>query len=951
LSATIVRTGFARLSVNHKLRVINIATTGVAFLLAALVLVTHLWSSERGELQRNAEAMARVMAQNSAAAFLFDDSQVANEIIGALARDRDVVGADLLRLDGHRLATFRRGAADDTTWAVADYNEIPADQPLTHFHTRHLDIVTPVVANTETVGTFRMRIDLTSAYGRLTTSISILLTASLAAMAFAIILLNRLQQTIVEPLGRLLATMRRVSVSGDYTQRTDLTTRDEIGALGDGFNHMICQIEARDDVLEHELSERRRTEDLLRHSEARYRTLFADSQVVMLIIEPGDGSILDANAAACRYYGYPPEVFKRMNIAQINLTARTEIQAAMQSAAGGKQTRFDFRHRLASGEIREVSVSSGPVDLDGQPVLLSVIEDITEQRRAEHSMREALVVFNASSQGILTTDAQGVVTATNPAFSAITGYAGSEVVGRRPARYKSGRQNAAFYAAIWTALLADGEWHGEIWNRRKSGEVYLQWLTITAVRDEGGQVIEYVAMFSDITERKRHEEKIWRQANFDALTGLANRNLFHEHLEHAIAQALRSGRKLGLMFLDLDGFKWINDTLGHDVGDELLVEVAHRLQHCVREQDTVARLGGDEFTLLINELVDADKLVAIGEKLVNLLREPFALGGGPQHVSGSIGITVYPDDGGDVQTLLKQADIAMYNAKQAGKNRFRFYAQHMQDDAQLRMRTEAELRAALTQQEFALYYQPIVDTVSGALTGAEALIRWHHPRRGLVAPAEFIPIAEDCGLIAALGEWVIREAARQCQCWQAAGWPVLRLAVNVSPLQFRERGLPGLIAAVLDEFPGLRGRLLFEITESALMDGSSAVEERMEDIRKLGIGYALDDFGTGFSSLSHLRRFPVDVLKIDCSFISACTENPGDAHLVRAIINMAHGLDIQVTAEGVETEAQLKFLRELACDFVQGALISLPLPAAEFERLLRQPRLTEPARHESACLP
>ena len=684
-----------------------------------------------------------------------------------------------------------------------------------------------------------------------------------------------------------------------------------------------------------------RTQELAKN-EARYRSLFADSTVTMLLIDPEDGRIVSANQAAADYYGYPLDALQAMNIDQINTKSRDELKAEMQHARAHGRTSFEFRHRLANGMVREVLVSSGPITLDGQTLLLSTVTDVTDRKQAEARMREALVVFNASTEAIMTTDAKGRITAVNPAFTRITGYGLNEVIGRSPAMLKSGRHDNGFYAGLWAALDRDGHWEGEIWNRRRNGELYPQWLSISAVRNQGGEIAEYVALFNDITERKQHEDAIWRQANFDALTGLANRNLLADRLERALVQARRSGRKVGLVFLDLDGFKWINDTLGHDSGDALLIEVAERLRTCVREQDTAARLGGDEFTVVIHDLLETADMLPVAEKLVEVLHQPFRLGGGQQQLSGSLGITVFPDDGEDVQTLLKNADIAMYKAKQAGKNRYQFYARHMQVDAQARVQIEADLRLALADHAFELLYQPIVDTDSGELVGAEALIRWQHPERGVISPLDFVPVAEDCGLIVPIGEWVLREAARQWREWRDQGLPALRLSVNVSGVQFRDDKLCRLVADILATYRVDPGCLVLEITESVLMDGSTAAEARLREIKALGVGYSLDDFGTGYSSLSYLKRFPVDIVKIDRSFVNDCPDDRNDAHLVEAIINMAHSLDLRVTAEGVETDEQAEFLHDLGCDYLQGFLIGRPLPARAFAVLIERRQLLLP---------
>ncbi|BAL22737.1 bifunctional diguanylate cyclase/phosphodiesterase [Azoarcus sp. KH32C] len=708
---------------------------------------------------------------------------------------------------------------------------------------------------------------------------------------------------------------------------------DEIGDLANSLMTLLGELKSHEGELE-ALVEQRTAELAAREADLNHAQSIA--RVGSWVFHPDVGQF-ELSAQARSICGVPDGQMLRFE--DLLRMVHPEDRELMTQAwrAGLEGSHYNHEHRLlVGGETRWVHAQAeSNFDAGGRLVRsVGTLQDVTLRRQTEARMREALAVFEASSQGIMTTDARGVIVSVNPAFCRITGYTVGEVVGRTPSVLRSGRHDQAFYHAMWSRLLDDGQWEGEVWNRRRSGEVYPEWLTISAVRDVAGRVVEFVALFSDISERKEHEEVIWRQANFDALTGLANRSLLHDRMELALLQQRRAGQKMGLLFLDLDGFKWVNDTLGHNVGDELLIEVAQRLKGCVREHDTVARLGGDEFTIVVTGLHDADVLRSIGEKILDVLREPFTLGGGSHHISCSVGITVFPDDGGDVQILLRNADIAMYKSKQAGKNRLHFYAPQMQADVAAHLEMQAELRKAIAAEAFVLEYQPIIDAGSGELAGAEALIRWEHTERGRIPPAQFIPVAEECGLIVAIGEWALRAAARQWRSWYDAGARDLRLAVNVSGMQFRDASLPPLVAEVIREWGIVRGALVLEICESVLMDGSVQAQARMREIKEQGIGYALDDFGTGFSSLSYLKRFPVDVVKIDRSFVSGCPDDRNDAHLVEAIINMTHSLGLKVVAEGVETEAQRAFLRALGCDQLQGYLIGRPMSAEAFLRLI-----------------
>lgn len=687
---------------------------------------------------------------------------------------------------------------------------------------------------------------------------------------------------------------------------------------------------------------RRQLEDLvsertaaLVEREAKLAALI-ESLPDLLFVLDAEGRIVECHAPDPMALFTPPEHFLGRPFREsLPADVADKIGHCLQEVArGGERSEVEYSLELAGG-ARQFSASVSRLAGSGGPSggFIALVRDVTAAKLAEERMREAMVVFDASNQGIMTADARAVITSVNPAFCAITGYAAEEVIGQTPSMFKSGRHDPAFYENIWQTLDVTGRWEGEIWNRRKSGEVYPQWLSISTVRDGRGEVIKYVSLFSDITRRKQREELIWRQANFDSLTGLANRNLLHDRLERAFAHGRRGGQRVGLIFLDLDGFKWINDTLGHDVGDEMLVEVAARLRACVREQDTVGRLGGDEFTLIAEEIADVEALQSVAEKVLAVLREPFMLAGASRYISGSLGITVFPDDGESVQALLRNADIAMYQAKQLGKNRCQFYAQDMQEAARARVQLEAELRQAIDGKQFELHYQPIVEASSGAIVGAEALIRWRHPERGLVPPADFIPVAEETGLIVPIGEWVLTEAVRQGRAWRAEGLPPLRLSINVSGVQFREAGLLAHLRGAMEGLQDLD--LLIEITESVLMQGSEVTERRMREISALGIGYSLDDFGTGYSSLSYLKRFPVNVVKIDRSFVRDCPQDRNDSHLVIAIINMAHSLGLKVTAEGVETDEQREFLCGERCDYLQGYLISKPIPAEQFARFVR----------------
>ena len=567
-------------------------------------------------------------------------------------------------------------------------------------------------------------------------------------------------------------------------------------------------------------------------------------------------------------------------------------------------------------------------------LLLQAIQQCAWGVKADLEMQLAATVFDASSNAIVITDTRNRIIAVNAAFCEITGYADTEAIGQTPTILSSGRHDASFYKAMWNSLSDTGVWIGEVWNRRKDGEIYAEWLTINTVKNSRGEITHYVAIFSDITEHKQTEEHVRHLAHYDALTDLPNRTLFNDRLGQALIQAHRNRCKAAVMFLDLDRFKVINDTLGHSVGDLLLQEAALRLKGCVREGDTVSRQGGDEFVVLLPEIADEEDVYAVAQKLLNAIAQSFMLDGHELHVSASIGVSFYPNDGADAETLMKNADVAMYRAKEMGRNNYQFYHADMNARSFERLAMETSIRRALEREQFELYYQPRIEALGGVIVGVEALIRWHHPDLGLILPAQFIPLAEETGLILPIGEWVLRIAAAQGKAWQQAGLPPLFVAVNVSARQFRQADFAGKVSRILQDTGFDPHCLELELTETTLMTHAEENIETLKKLKETGIRIAIDDFGTGYSSLGYLKRLPVDILKIDRSFVSDVTDNRDDAAIVEAIIAMARSLALHVIAEGVETVEQSQFLQARKCDEMQGYYFSHPLPVEEFERLI-----------------
>ena len=565
---------------------------------------------------------------------------------------------------------------------------------------------------------------------------------------------------------------------------------------------------------------------------------------------------------------------------------------------------------------------------------------LTRLKQSEEGHRIAATAFE-SQDGMAVTDTTGVVLRVNRAFTEITGYTEAEAVGETHELLRSGRHDAAFYSAMWGSIKHTGAWDGEIWSQRKNGEIYPGRLSITAVKGNTREVTHYVATLHDITARKAAEAEIKTLGFYDSLTGLPNRRLLLDRLKQALASSTRSGRKAALLFIDLDDFKTINDSLGHATGDMLLQQVAQRLTTCVREADTVARLGGDEFVVMLEDLSTeaveaAEQTEDIGEKILATLNQPYQLGTLEYRGTPSIGVTLFNDHQNGLEELLKQADIAMYQAKKAGRNTLRFFDPQMQTSVNARAALEKELRNAIVNNEFQLHYQIQVDSSRRSL-GAEALIRWQHPERGLLAPSQFIPLAEETGLILLIGEWVLDTACAQLKAWQQdALTQNLVLSINVSAKQFRQASFVDQVKTTLQRHAINPNSLKLELVESLLLENIEDTIATMNELNEIGIRFSLDDFGTGYSSLQYLKRLPLNQLKIDQSFVRDLASDSSDQAIVRTIIAMANSLNLGIIAEGVETEAQQQHLMGNGCTHYQGYLYSKPLPIGQFEALLKQ---------------
>ena len=802
------------------------------------------------------------------------------------------------------------------------------------------------------------------------------------------------------------------------------------------------------------------------------RTLFTHARIPILLIDPQDGRIVDANAAASDFYGYALPTLKALTIFDINTLSAKQISEEMNHAITTGKAHFLFSHRLADGSLCSVEVHTGPLLVDGRELLYSIIHDISERRKTEAALARSearlaelaehqrailestnFAVIATNISGIITsinaatekmlgyshteligkqspdiffeptylngpinaqpatfinlievnkgknheslflrkggnaffvelslssmtdlngkisgylivaeditqrketeaelriaatafqtqeamfiTDTNNIILRVNRAFTDVTGYSSEEAVGKKPTLLQSGRQSPNFYRSLWKKLLQNNFWQGEIYNKRKNGEIFPEWLNITAVKDSHGETSHYVASFTDITEYKQREEAIHNLAYYDPLTQLPNRRLLLDRIKQTMLSNTRHDKYGALLLIDLDNFKKLNDTQGHDVGDLLLIEVAQRILGQLRSEDTVARLGGDEFVVMLNDLdsrleVAAQNTEIVAEKIRNAINKPFLLRGHEYHNSPSIGISIFHNQEISVDKLLKHADTAMYQAKHSGRNTIRFFDPATQAAMESRVQLEVMLREAIPAQ-LKLYYQPQIDK-DGHINGAEVLLRWIHPEKGMISPAEFIPLAEDSGLILPIGDWVMDTACSQLKQWENNTITQhLHLAVNVSAKQFRQADFVDNVLAILQKTGAPPQKLKLELTESLLIDDIDGVVNKMTALKAIGVSFSLDDFGTGFSSLSYLKTLPLDQLKIDQSFVRDILTDPNDAAIARTVIALAQSLGLGVIAEGVETELQRGFLSTHGCDNYQGYLFGRPMPLADFE--------------------
>jgi PAS domain S-box/diguanylate cyclase (GGDEF) domain len=753
---------------------------------------------------------------------------------------------------------------------------------------------------------------------------------ALNAMALLLVYLA-VSRNFVEPLQKLARHCVELA-KGNYGVRTLHTTKDEIGKLANALNQSGQKIGDLISTIERE-------QRALRRTSAMFQGVARNAVVGVFAIDE-NMRFRYVNRKLAEMFGYrSDEMVNELTVHDFLARQEDALRWERLALTRGQAlatSHFETRGLHRSGRPIDIEIFASRTVLDAAPAIIGIVLNVTERKKAEASARRAALVYGNTSEAVVVTDPAGNIQDVNPAFVAITGYSLHELAGKRMNALSSGRHDVDFYRQMWARLEETGKWSGHVWNRRKSGEEYVERLTIDTCYNEDGSVNCRIGVFSDVTAERLKEETIWRQAHFDHLTGLPNRQMFHQQLHRAMQRCDGTGRSLAVIFMDLDLFKEVNDSLGHDKGDELLKEIAQRLSKAVRKDDVVARLGGDEFTLMLELEEDESLVEQVCERTLQAVAQPFRLGQHSVKVSASLGVTFYPRDATSATELLKSADLAMYSAKDGGRNQFRYFSMAMQVEIQQRRELLRQLEGAVERGEFELYFQPIINMETLQITKAEALIRWRHPQQGIVGPGDFIPLAEDSGLIVPIGDWVFREAAKHVAKWRQARVPGFQVSVNVSPVQFMSGELdPAAWLSCVNSL-GLSGSaVLVEITERLLIRSDGEGRDKLLAFRDAGVQVALDDFGTGYSSLAYLKRFDIDYIKIDQLFVRNITTDPDDLALCQAIIVMAHRLGLKVVAEGVASPEQHEMLLRSGCDYAQGFLYSQPISVERFDALLQ----------------
>jgi len=934
-----------------------------------------------------AKGLASALAASSISLVLSNDVAGLQEVLLGFTDDPDLKFALVLSPQGEVLGATNerligRYVNDEISKRLLD---APAEFTVLIDDEFLIDVAVPIVASGRYVGWARVEMTRQSSNANLNllewTGAGFSLLAVIASFLMAAWLAWRLTRRFYH----LIEVMKAVE-SGDREVRSDIVKKDEVGKLARSFNGMLDTLSHSERELSRlnriyaawtessEIIVRQKNETLLLNSICQILAERVPFELVWVGVPDDDGRVVPVAAS-----GVSTQYLQMIKVSMN--TDEPEGQGPTSCAIREGEHKV-FNQFLADANaywhnaatiFNFQSVGAFPISRGGKaygciavyssefdffsPELIGLMnglaDDITfaldnldrehEQRAAAIKLEQAATVFEYSKEGIMVTDAKNKIISVNRSFIEITGYSAEDVIGQDPSILSSGLQTHEFYQRMWTIIAETGSWQGEVWDRRKNGEVYPEALTIICVKNINGAIINHLAIFSDISERKLAQERIQQLAHYDVLTGLPNRVLFNDRLEQAMISAQRNHSRISLLFLDIDRFKQINDTLGHSTGDQLLQNVGRRLLECVREQDTVSRQGGDEFIIVLAD-ADATGAELVAEKILHAILQPYTIEQHDLRITASIGIAVYPDHAQDSENLIKYADVAMYQAKENGRNCYQHFDPSMNASSYERLKLETALRDALQRNELEVFYQPQVNLADGHIIGCEALVRWLHPTLGMLYPEKFIPLAEETGLIIPINHWVAEQAIKQCRAWRDIGFDALTMSINLSALQFRQHSLLQQIRDLLQQYNLPANVLDLELTESILMQGVERTLATLHELSAMGVIISIDDFGTGYSSLSYLKLFPIKQLKIDQSFVRDITTDNSDATMVRTIIVMARSLKLHVIAEGVETAEQAAFLAQCGCERAQGYYYSRPIPAAEFEQLLQQQRANPDTR-------
>lgn len=904
-------------------------------LILLLTLGTAAWNSSRTEqqllkksLNEKGQALGKFIALISPEAIYAFDITTLDRFVQQISDEPEVLFAQIRTADKISMTTFL--PAGLSSEKVQEYIDQPQNSPYINL------LFFPITDDGKTLGEVVIAIDTSELQRVIQQKFIQQLLVYLAIIIFlAGVIFYVFRFNVLRPVKALMNGAHQVS-QGDFDEPVTIYSQDELGRLAECFNHMIGEIkEDREELVTSNLH----LEQAIKVREKVEKQLRMVSQAVeqspnSVLIADSDGQIEYVNTTFNQLTGYSSwEVVGKQLAKQDNEDDKGKYFSHLwQSISSGTGHKEDFLTQKKDGQAFWEATTIAPIrKQDGSLSQYLVIqEDVSQRKESEKKLQLAASVFTHAREGISITDSAGTIIEVNDAFCYITGYTREEAEGKNPRILRSGRHGKEYYKAMWGALINKGHWYGEIWNKRKNGDIYPEILTISAVYDSQHKISHYVALFTDITEQKRHQQQLERTAHYDALTNLPNRVLLADRMRQSIAQLKRHRLILAVVYLDLDGFKEVNDNYGHEVGDQLLIRITGHLKEALREGDTIARIGGDEFVAVLNDLKQVDECQQLVHRLNTAASQPVHIGGRQLQVSASIGVSFcHPDDEIDAEQLVRQADQAMYQAKLSGKNRYHIFDSVQDRNVRGQFESIHHIQDALRNDEFVLYYQPKVNMASGELVGVEALIRWQHPERGLLLPGVFLPIIEESPIAIEIGEWVIRQALRQMSIWKSMGLD-LKVSVNVGAKQLQQANFVEQLQSTLKEFKEVASHHLeLEILETSALEDIRKISEIMHTCSNLGVNFALDDFGTGYSSLTYLKRLPASQLKIDRSFVQDMLDDPEDLAILEGVLGLATAFRREAIAEGVESEEHGYMLLQLGCNLAQGFAIARPMPAAE----------------------